>query len=174
MRKITHDNFEVNKWTLEKKVKCNNAKMTIDLCFPWVGCRVEGIVNIGIWEDYKRGWHHPCTYLLSQCYSRLQKSGFFSENCFFTVQCASVESDYHVGKALHAHKISIWGMRSKSVSPSLALWFQPHVWLFMRTRLHKNKDCSVVYCYQYNFLTTSYIYYVCSSFILSHTNSSYE
>ena len=54
-RKITHDNFEVNKWTLEKKVKCNNAKMTIDLCFPGVGCRVEGTVNIGIWEDYKIG-----------------------------------------------------------------------------------------------------------------------
>ena len=41
MRKITHDNFEVNKRTLEKKVKCNNAKMTIDLCFPGVGHGVE-------------------------------------------------------------------------------------------------------------------------------------
>jgi len=56
-RKITHDNFEVNKWTLEKKVKCNNVKMTIDFCFQGVGCGVEWIVDSGVWEgeDYKRG-----------------------------------------------------------------------------------------------------------------------
>ena len=40
-RKITHNNFEVNKGTLEKKVKCNNAKMTIDCFLPGVGHGVE-------------------------------------------------------------------------------------------------------------------------------------
>ena len=123
--------------------------MTIDFCFPGVGHGVKWIVNIGVWEgeDYKRGWHHPCTYLLSQCYSRLQNSRFSSENCFFTGQCAGVESEYHEGKALHAHKC-LTPEKEKRLSPVLLSAFShaPDLWCNCSCVLDYTKISTVLQC----------------------------